>query len=403
MGPPGKRSRPLGAIPRAAADRLCNAIGTQHRRVCRPAQLLDDLGHRLLMQHPPIIGPPRLARSSWHRLVVDPSAEPAMSAITIPLASIKDGGAQMRVEMHPETVDDYAADMLDGAVFPPVIVFHDGTDYWLADGFHRVEATRKIDHEEIEAEIREGTSRDAILYGIGAERDARPPAHPGGQAARGRAIADRPRMGALVGSQDRRAAKVDHKTVGKIRRELSGEIPTPKADEWGIPHPDRQAERTRVRARRRSPTIPDDLLIAECRRRGLTVEASGCLTMNRSRRSRRPSGGRSRICSRWHRSTTPSMRASVTRRAANGLPPSGPSTPAGSHLRRLHYQLVSPPERFGYFAGRQRVPEHGKRLDLSCTASLAARYLDRIPFDGLIDRRNDEPMIFAEAQTRTPT
>ena len=58
--------------------------------------------------------------------------------------------------------------MLDGAVFPPVIVFHDGADYWLADGFHRVEAARKIDRKEIEAEIRDGTARDAILHGIGA-------------------------------------------------------------------------------------------------------------------------------------------------------------------------------------------------------------------------------------------
>jgi uncharacterized protein (DUF1015 family) len=62
----------------------------------------------------------------------------------IPLAAIKDGGAQMRVEMHPTTVHDYADDMLAGAVFPPVIIYFDGTDYWLADGYHRVEAARKI-------------------------------------------------------------------------------------------------------------------------------------------------------------------------------------------------------------------------------------------------------------------
>ena len=72
----------------------------------------------------------------------------------IPLDRIKDGGAQMRVEMRPETVNDYAADMLDGAVFPPVIVFDDGTDLWLADGFHRVEAGRKIGTRKIMAEIR---------------------------------------------------------------------------------------------------------------------------------------------------------------------------------------------------------------------------------------------------------
>ena len=44
---------------------------------------------------------------------------------TINLLQIKDGGAQMRVEMRPETIDEYAAEMLDGAIFPPVIVFFD--------------------------------------------------------------------------------------------------------------------------------------------------------------------------------------------------------------------------------------------------------------------------------------
>ncbi len=87
---------------------------------------------------------------------------------SIPVALIKDGNAQARVEMHPETVHDYARDMLDGAVFPPIIVHHDGADYWLADGYHRVEAARKIDRETIDAKIQEGTARDAILYGIGA-------------------------------------------------------------------------------------------------------------------------------------------------------------------------------------------------------------------------------------------
>src|ERR1041384_6213483 len=55
----------------------------------------------------------------------------------ISVACIKDGGAQMRVEMRPETVGEYAQDMLDGAAVPAAVVFHDGYDYWLADGFHR--------------------------------------------------------------------------------------------------------------------------------------------------------------------------------------------------------------------------------------------------------------------------
>jgi len=74
----------------------------------------------------------------------------------IPLARIKDSGAQVRVEMRAETISDYANDMLDGSAFPPIVVFDDGSDYWLADGFHRVEAGRKIGRETIVAEIKSG-------------------------------------------------------------------------------------------------------------------------------------------------------------------------------------------------------------------------------------------------------
>src|SRR6266511_1640238 len=67
----------------------------------------------------------------------------------------------------------------------------------------------------------------------------------------------------------------------------------------------------------------------------------------------------------------------------------------GSHLRRLHYQLISStapilkPDGSAY----QNTDDDWEGL---VTASLAARYLDLVPFDCLVDRRNDEPMIFAE-------
>jgi len=58
--------------------------------------------------------------------------------------------------------------MLDGDKFPPIIVFHDGSDHWLADGFHRYFATKANAQESIEAEIKSGTLQDAQLYAYGA-------------------------------------------------------------------------------------------------------------------------------------------------------------------------------------------------------------------------------------------
>jgi hypothetical protein len=191
------------------------------------------------------------------------------------LANIKDGGAQMRVEMRPETVNEYATEMLNGATFPPVVLFYDGSDLWLADGFHRVEAKRKIGHETIVAEIREGSSRDAILHGAGSN------------ASHGlrRSQADKRRTVELLLKDpewarwsDRKIAeiaKVDHKTVGTIRKNLTGEFPTTKrAGEFptevkpnGKPNGRGSVLGDYLRH------IPDDVLIAECRRRGLTVEA----------------------------------------------------------------------------------------------------------------------------------
>ena len=51
-----------------------------------------------------------------------------------------------------------------GAKFPPVIVFHDGTNYWLADGFHRLEAWKRNGVETVKAEVKEGSRIDALKF-----------------------------------------------------------------------------------------------------------------------------------------------------------------------------------------------------------------------------------------------
>ena len=87
----------------------------------------------------------------------------------IALSSIRtDGDTQVRASLDQQIVAQYAEHMADGDHFPPVIVFHDGSDYWLADGFHRYFATKSNAKDEIEADVKTGTLQDAQLYAYGA-------------------------------------------------------------------------------------------------------------------------------------------------------------------------------------------------------------------------------------------
>lgn len=78
------------------------------------------------------------------------------------------GGTQSRVELSEPAVAEYAAAMEEGTELPPIVVFHDGSAYWLADGFHRVMAANRANVEWLKADIRTGTKRDAILFSVGA-------------------------------------------------------------------------------------------------------------------------------------------------------------------------------------------------------------------------------------------
>lgn len=93
-------------------------------------------------------------------------------AATIALTKIRiDGGTQPRCEINLALVSEYAEAMTEGETFPPAVVFFDGVDHWLADGFHRYHAASSIGLTELTADIRKGTQRDAILYSVGANAD----------------------------------------------------------------------------------------------------------------------------------------------------------------------------------------------------------------------------------------
>jgi len=79
-----------------------------------------------------------------------------------------DCGTQSREKIDQQVVSDYAVALKEGAKFPAVVVFHDGLEYYLADGFHRYLAHVQAGRTEIEAEVKNGTLRDAILYSLSA-------------------------------------------------------------------------------------------------------------------------------------------------------------------------------------------------------------------------------------------
>lgn len=79
-----------------------------------------------------------------------------------------DGGTQSRDGLSEATIKEYTEKFLDGAQFPALVVFYDGAEYWLADGFHRIAAAQDAQIDLIECYVMQGTQRDAILFSVGA-------------------------------------------------------------------------------------------------------------------------------------------------------------------------------------------------------------------------------------------
>jgi hypothetical protein len=88
-------------------------------------------------------------------------------ALSIDLLRI-DADTQARVKISEETVDDYAEVIENEKTWPmgAVDVFHDGTDYFVADGFHRTLAAIRVNRASLPCRIHKGTARDARIFGM---------------------------------------------------------------------------------------------------------------------------------------------------------------------------------------------------------------------------------------------
>jgi hypothetical protein len=80
---------------------------------------------------------------------------------------VTDAGTQVRAGLNEATVADYAEALAGGAKFPPAVVFHDGSRYVAADGFHRIHAASRSGATQIECDIRKGGKTDALKFALG--------------------------------------------------------------------------------------------------------------------------------------------------------------------------------------------------------------------------------------------
>jgi len=144
-----------------------------------------------------------------------------MNMTEIAIDAIKiDGGTQARVSINEGAVAEYAEAMTEGEAPPPVVVFFDGADYFLADGFHRYHANRRIGARTLAADVRTGTLAGAKLFAYGANR---------GHGLRRTNEDKRKAVAGMLANfadwSDNRIAKhvgVDHKTVAAHRVSILG-------------------------------------------------------------------------------------------------------------------------------------------------------------------------------------
>lgn len=133
----------------------------------------------------------------------------------------RDGGTQPREKLDLNHIATLKEAIEDGAELDPVIVFYDGTDYWLADGFHRCKATEEGGFEDIQCIIYQGTRRDAILYSVGANAEHKA-AKPRSRADKRRAVTmllNDPEWSKWSDREIARQCKVSNFFVSKLRRD----------------------------------------------------------------------------------------------------------------------------------------------------------------------------------------
>lgn len=127
------------------------------------------------------------------------------------------GGTQSRLKIDQNYVEEIYEKMKEGVEYDAVTIFFDGKEYWLADGFHRYHATRKLGKASIKCKITNGLLRDAILYSKSANNNHGLPPTLQDKLNNAKELCDDFEWSGFSNRQIGRICDVSHVTVAKLR------------------------------------------------------------------------------------------------------------------------------------------------------------------------------------------
>jgi len=127
------------------------------------------------------------------------------------------GGTQSRLKIDQNYVEEIYEKMKEEVEYDAVTIFFDGKEYWLADGFHRYHATRKLGKASIKCKITNGLLRDAILYSKSANNNHGLPPTLQDKLNNAKELCDDFEWSGFSNRQIGRICDVSHVTVAKLR------------------------------------------------------------------------------------------------------------------------------------------------------------------------------------------
>jgi hypothetical protein len=130
---------------------------------------------------------------------------------------------QQREALDKTRIRAYAALYREGHTLGEVMVFQQGSDFYVADGFHRIAAAIQAGLDTIAATIRPGTLRDAILYACGCNLHG-VPLTPADKRRRAMTMLADAEWQQWSDREIARHCGVSHVFVAKLRKALTGNV-----------------------------------------------------------------------------------------------------------------------------------------------------------------------------------